>query len=347
MPERVLSTVTTAAVAAACHGRLVGDSELALRGVRALEAAGPEDLSFAAEKTDVEAALTSKAGALLARSAAGLGGRTVIEVESPALAVARVLPLFHPPRAARPGVHPSAILGADAAVDASAEIGPYVVVGEAARVGPGCILEAHAVVGNGCVLGERVRLHPHVVLYDGVVLGRGAEVHSGAVLGADGFGYAPSAEGLVKVPQVGDVVIGEDVEIGANTCIDRAALESTRVGAGTKIDDLVMIGHNSTIGRHAIICGQVGLAGSTIVGDQVVLAGQVGVRGHLRIGDGAKVGAQSGVATDVAPGEEVFGTPQMPVRDHVRSHIEFRKLPQTARLVRRLAKAAGLGEGER
>src|SRR5258706_10180977 len=228
MPERVLTTDTRAAVAAACDGRLVGDSELALRGVRALEAAGHEDLSFAAEKTDVEAALTSKAGALLARSAAGLGGRRVIEVEGPVCAVPRVLPLSHPPRAARPGVHPSAILGADAAVDASAEIGPYVVVGEAARVGPGCILEAHAVVGNGCVLGERVRLHPHVVLYDGVVLGRGAEVHSGAVLGADGFGYAPSAEGLVKVPQVGDVVIGEDVEIGANTCIDRAALQSTR-----------------------------------------------------------------------------------------------------------------------
>ena len=340
-------TVTAAAVAAACRGRLVGAPELALRGVRSLESAGADDLSFASEPADVKKALSSQAGALLAKSAAGLDGRTVIEVESPVLALALVLPLFHPPRVPRPGIHGTAVVEAGADVDPSAEIGPYVVIGAGASIGPGCILEAHCVVGDGCSLAERVRLHAHVVLYDGVVLGRGVEVHSGAVLGADGFGYAPSPTGLVKVPQVGNVVVDEGAEIGANSCIDRASLESTRVGAGTKIDDLVMVGHNCTIGRHSILCGQVGLAGSTRVGNQVVLAGQVGVKGHVTLGDGAQVGAQSGVSTDLAPKEEVFGSPHLPYRDFVKSHIEFRRLPETARLVRKLAKAAGLKDGER
>jgi len=339
--------VTAAAVAAACRGRLVGDGELTLRAVRALDAAGPSDLSFASESSDEKKAKESKAGALLAKSAAGLPGRTVIEVESPALAVASALLLFHPARAARPGVHPTAVVEEGAAVDASAEVGPFAVVGARTRIGPRAILEAHVVVGADCDLGEGVRLHAHVVLYDGVVLGRNVEVHSGAVLGADGFGYAPSPSGFVKVPQVGNVVVDENAEIGANSCIDRAALETTRIGAGTKVDDLVMVGHNSVVGKHTLLCGQVGLAGSTVVGSGVILGGQVGVAGHLTIGDGAKAGAQTGISRDLLPGEEVFGTPQLPYRDELKSIIEYKKLPATARLVRRLAKAAGIGEDEK
>jgi UDP-3-O-[3-hydroxymyristoyl] glucosamine N-acyltransferase len=188
-------------------------------------------------------------------------------------------------------------------------------------------------------------LHPHVVLYDDVVLGERVEIHSGAVLGGDGFGYATTEKGLVKIPQVGGVTIGDDVEIGANTCIDRAALETTSVGAGTKIDDLVMLGHNVRLGRHDVLCAQVGIAGSAVIGDGVVLGGQVGVAGHITVGNGVRVQAQSGIGADVPDGEALHGSPAFAYRAYQKSHIEFRRLPETARLVRRLAEKAGLLKG--
>jgi UDP-3-O-[3-hydroxymyristoyl] glucosamine N-acyltransferase len=336
-----------AELAAACGGRLAGDPERRLAGVRALAAAGPEDVSYIVNRQGERDAASSKAGLLLARSAAAFPGRAVIEVEDPQIALIAVLKLFHPPRVARPGIHATAIVDATATIDASAEIGPYAVIGAGSTVGAGSILEAHVVVGERCRIGSSVRLHPHVVLYDGVVLGARTEVHSGAVLGSDGFGYAPTKAGILKIPQIGGVTIEEDVEIGANSCVDRAALETTRVGGGTKIDDLVMIGHNCDIGRHGFLCGQVGLAGSTKVGDGVVLAGQVGVAGHLRIGNGARVGAQSGINTDVPDGTDVFGSPHMPYREFMKSHVEFRRLVETARLVRTLAKdRSGSTHGE-
>jgi UDP-3-O-[3-hydroxymyristoyl] glucosamine N-acyltransferase len=206
-------------------------------------------------------------------------------------------------------------------------------------------VEAHAVVGSRCRVGAGSWLHPHVVLYDRTTLGERVEVHSGAVLGADGFGYATTARGLVKIPQVGVVTIGDDVEIGANTCVDRAALETTSVGAGTKIDNLAQIGHNVTIGRHDVICAQVGVAGSAVLEDGVVLGGQVGVAGHLTVGAGAKVQAQSGIGADVPPGQALHGSPAFGYRDYQKSWIELRRLPETARLVRRLAEKAGLLKG--
>jgi UDP-3-O-[3-hydroxymyristoyl] glucosamine N-acyltransferase len=229
-------------------------------------------------------------------------------------------------------------------VDPAAEIGPYVVVGEDTVVGAGAILEAHAVVGRRCRVGSGAWLHPHVVLYDDVSLGSRAEVHSGAVLGADGFGYAPGPAGLRKVPQVGGVEIGADVEIGANSCVDRATLEATRIGEGTKVDDLVMIGHNCDVGRHVVLCGQVGIAGSSTVGDQAVLAGQVGVGGHMKVGRGVKAGGQTGITSDVPDGASIFGTPWMPHREAFRVNAELRRLPGTARLVRELAKGAEVKE---
>jgi UDP-3-O-[3-hydroxymyristoyl] glucosamine N-acyltransferase len=331
-----VTTFSVAEIAACCSGRVWGDGDLRLRGVRSLESASPEDLSFAADAMAERKALSSRAGALLARSSAPFAGRTVVEVADPSLALAAVLDLFRPRRTARPGIHPTALVGESAVVDESAEIGPFAVIGEGSRVGPCAIVEAHAVVGRGCVLGEKVWLHPHVVLYDRVELGPRVEVHSGTVLGADGFGYATGPSGSVKVPQIGGVVIEEDVEIGANACVDRATLEATRVGAGTKIDDLVMIGHNCTIGRHGILCGQVGLAGSTQVGDGVMLGGQVGVAGHLKIGHCVKAGAQTGIDGDVPDGEAVFGSPHMRHRDALRVAAELRRLPETARTVREM-----------
>ena len=325
-----MAALSVADIAARCGGRVVGDGGLKVSRVRSLEAAGPSDLAFVADAKAERAAADSKAGALLVRDAARFAGRTTIEVADPSRSLADVLLLFFPRRKARPGVHATAIVGEGALVDPSAEIGPYAVVGAGARVGPRAIVEAHAVVGPGSAVGDEAWLHPHVVLYEGVSLGPRTEVHAGAVLGSDGFGYAPGPGGIAKVPQAGSV------EIGANSCVDRATLEATRVGDGTKIDDLVMVGHNSAIGRHVILCGQVGLAGSTIVGDGVVLAGQVGVAGHLTIGPGAKAGAQTGISSDVPAGETVFGTPHMSHREALRAYAELRRLPETARALRTL-----------
>jgi UDP-3-O-[3-hydroxymyristoyl] glucosamine N-acyltransferase len=340
-----VASFSVAEVAAACGGRVAGGGDAKLTGVRALESAGPDALSFVSDAKALKRAAASRAGALLARSAADLPGRTVIEVADPQQALIAALRLFHPVRAARPGVHPTAVVDLSAVVDPTAEIGPYAVIGAESRVEAGVVVEAHAVVGARCRVGALSWLHPHVVLYDGVILGERVEIHGGAILGADGFGYATTARGLVKIPQVGRIAVADDVEIGANACIDRAALETTSVGAGTKIDNLVQIGHNVTIGRHDVICAQVGIAGSAVLGDGVVLGGQVGVAGHLTVGDGAKVQAQSGIGADVPPGQALHGTPAFGYRDYQKSWIELRRLPETARLVRRLAEKAGLLKG--
>lgn len=341
-----MASFSVAEVAAACGGRVVGDGDRRLTGVRSLEGAGANALSFVSDESALPRAASSAAGALLARSASGLGGRTIIEVPDPSAALVLVLRLFHPARVPRPGIHVTAVVDAGTFVDPSAEIGPYAVIGDLSRVEANAIVDAHTVIGARCRVGAGSWLHPHVVLYDDVVLGERVEIHSGAVLGGDGFGYATTERGLEKIPQVGGVTIGDDVEIGANTCIDRAALETTSVGAGTKIDDLVMVGHNVKIGRHGVLCAQVGVAGSAVIGDGVVLGGQAGVAGHLMVGDGVKVQAQSGIASDVEPGVAIHGTPAIAYRDYQKSYVEFRRLPQTARLVRRLAEKAGLLKGE-
>ncbi len=332
--------LTSAELAGLCSGRLVGDGGRVIRGVRSLDLAGADDLAFVSDRKAERAAGTSRAGVLLARSAAPFGGRTVIEVPDPALALIPILEAFFPRRRASAGVHQTAVVGPGAEIDPSAEVGPFAVIEAGSRVGAGAIIGPHSVVGRGAEVGPGAWLHPHVVVYDGVLIGPRTEVHSGTVLGADGFGYAPSPAGIRKIPQVGTVEIGADVEIGANSCVDRAALEVTRIGDGTKVDDLVMVGHNSMVGRHGFICAQVGLAGSSLVGDGVVLAGQVGVAGHLRIGDGVKVGAQSGVSGDVPNGADVNGSPHQAFRDSMRCQVEYRRLPETARLVRELARAA-------
>jgi len=339
-----VASFSVAEVAAACGGRVVGDGGRRLSGVRSLEGAGADELSFVSEEKALPRASVSGAGAFLARSASALPGRTVIEVADPSAALIVALRLFHPVRLPRPGIHMTAVVAPGAFVDPSAEVGAYAVVGDRSRVEANTIVGSHAVIGARCRVGSGSWLHPHVVLYDDVVLGERVEIHSGAVLGGDGFGYATTEKGLVKIPQVGGVTIGDDVEIGANTCIDRASLETTSVGAGTKIDDLVMLGHNVRIGRRDVLCAQVGVAGSAVIGDDVVLGGQVGVAGHLTVGAGVKAQAQSGIGADVPDGEALHGTPAFAYRAYQKSHVEFRRLPETARLVRRLARKAGLLE---
>jgi UDP-3-O-[3-hydroxymyristoyl] glucosamine N-acyltransferase len=265
-------------------------------------------------------------------------------VQNARVAFAKVLPLFFPEPVFLCGIHPTAVIAESATVDPSAHVGPYCVVGDAAQIGARSVLQGHNWVGANSRVGEGVNLFPHVTLYAGTHVGNRVRIHSGAVIGADGFGYVLDNGTHRKVPQMGNVVIQDDVEIGANSTIDRGALGPTTIGRGTKIDNLVQIGHNVTIGDHCMIVAQVGVAGSSKLGNYCVLAGQVGIAGHLKIGNQVTVAAQSGVMRDIADGQKVFGAPAVPDKEAKRLFISLRQLPgllhRVTELERRLAEMA-------
>jgi len=325
-----------AEVAAWLGGELQGPGDLEIDGLAPLEDAGPRELAFLASPRYRDKAAASRAGVLLvAQPLPDFAGAQVV-VADPYLAFAELLARFHPERRREPGIHPSAVLAAGAVVDPSAHIGPYAVVGAGSRVGARAVVSPFVVVGAECEVGEDSVLHPHVVLYDRTRVGRRVVLHAGVVLGSDGFGYAASEHGPVKIPQVGRVEVGDDVEIGANSTIDRATLGATTIGAQTKIDNLVQVGHNVRIGRAAILCGQSGIAGSTRLGDGVILAGQAGVSGHLEIGDGAKVAAKSAALWDIAAGQQVAGIPAVDAGQWRRQQALLRRLAELDRRLRRL-----------
>jgi UDP-3-O-[3-hydroxymyristoyl] glucosamine N-acyltransferase len=333
-------------------GRVEGNPERTVDAIRPLEAAGPGDLSFLTHPRYRAQAEASGAGALLVGSSlpapAGLG-RDLLVVADPSFALARLLTVFHPAAVREPGVHPTAILEPGCAVDPTAHVGPYAVVGAASTIEARATVHAHVAIGRGCAVGEGAVLHPHAVLYDGTRVGPGSVVHSGAVLGADGFGYATHQGTHHKVPQVGTVVLEGDVEVGANSTIDRATLGETRVGEGTKIDNLVQVGHNVKVGKHCILCGQAGIAGSTRLGDGVVLAGQAGVSGHIQLGDRAQVAAKSAALSSVEPGAVVAGIPAIDLRKWRRQAVMIARLEKMSRRLRDLEKRLGLeeeGDGE-
>lgn len=325
------------------EGEVIGDPQRVIDRVQPLDDAGPGDLSFVADRRHLAAARSSGAGALVVARDAPRLPQDQIRVEDPPRAIAAILELMYPLRLPEPGTHGTAVIAADAVVAASASIGPFCVVGPGSMIGDGAVLEAHVVVGDGCEVGARCRLHPHVVLYSRVRLAAGVEVHAGSVLGADGFRYASSAEGHRKVPQVGGLEVAAEVEIGALTAVDRGALVDTRIGEGSKIDNLVQVGHNARIGRHVLLCGQSGVAGSARLGDFVVLAGQVGVTDHVEIGAGARVAAKSAVLADVASGETVAGIPAIAFGEWKRRRVLEGKLAEIWRLVRRMARRLGAG----
>jgi UDP-3-O-[3-hydroxymyristoyl] glucosamine N-acyltransferase len=327
-------------------GRVEGDPDREVEAVRTLEAAGPRDLSFLNHSRYRAQALASQAGALLVGQdlAAGLGGDLLV-VQDTALALSRILTLLHAAEAPEPGVHPTAVLEPGCSIDPTAWIGPYAVVGAGSTVGAGAAVHAHVVIGRGSSVGEGAVLHPHAVLYPETEVGPAAIVHAGAVLGADGFGYATSGGVHHKVPQVGRVVIERAVEIGANSTIDRATLGETRIGEGTKIDNLVQVGHNVQTGRHCILCGQAGIAGSTRLGDYVVLAGQAGVSGHIQLGDGAQVAAKSAALTSVEPRTQVAGIPAIELRRWRRQTVLLSRLEEMSRRVRALEKKLAAASG--
>lgn len=315
-------------------GTVEGDPELEIDGVAALDRAGPRQLSFLTNKSYLEAARSSEAGALLVPPDVAELSRNLLIAENPYLALAEILERLHPARRVEPGVDPTARIHAEARLAADVAVGPFCCVGEGSVLESGVVLHPHVVVGRDCRLGPGCVLHPMVVLYDRTVLGSEVVLHAGVVLGADGFGYAQSAAGHRKVPQIGRVIIEDRVEIGASSTVDRAMLHATRIGEGSKIDNLVMVAHNVEIGSHCLLVAQVGVAGSAKLGDRVVLAGQTGVAGHVDVGDGVQVASKSAVFKPAKPGSKLAGIPAIDSMTWRRLQVRLRRLQD---LERRLA----------
>jgi UDP-3-O-[3-hydroxymyristoyl] glucosamine N-acyltransferase len=318
---------TLGQLAEALDAKLDGDATRVVTGLASLDAASATDISFLIDPRYEAAARASRAGAFIAPMGTGGLSAPVLECRSPQRALIELLTLFFPAAVPAAGVEPSAIVAADALVDATATIGALAVVEPEARVGARVRVHPLAYVGRGVEIGDDSVVHPRVVLRDGVRLGRRVIVHAGAVLGADGFGYAREGSRYAKIPQVGGVIVEDDVEIGANTTIDRATVGATIVRRGTKIDNLVQVAHNVEIGEDCVVAAQSGIAGSSRVGRGAVLGGQVGIGDHVTIGDGAMMGSQSGVSQDVPPGAKVSGTWARPLIQARRIWVSQAELP--------------------
>jgi len=310
---------------------VIGDPDRRVQGVATLKAAAETDLGFLTNPKYRKAARVSRAGALLVGPGVEIEGRDVLEVPEPYPALAEILELFHPPSRPRPGISPDARLGRAVELGEEVHVGPFAVLGDACVLGRRAVVGAGSVVGDGCAIGEETVLMPRVVLYPGTRLGARCLIHAGAVLGADGFGFATTGGVHRKIPQVGRVVVEDDVEIGANSAVDRGAIGDTVIGKGTKIDDLVMVAHGVEVGPGCLLAAQVGVAGSTRVGGYVTFAGQSGAAGHLDIGARAVVAAKSAVLEDVAAGAFVAGIPAIDHRSWKRSQAVFKKLPDLRR----------------
>jgi len=332
---------TAADIARHLGGEVLGDGSVALTGFATADAAGAGDLTFAENDDYFARAEQSAAAAILVSAAFNSTKKVLIRVPDARVGFAKVLPLFFPEPAFAGGVHPSAVVASSASVDPTAHIGPLCVIAEGAEIGPGCVLENSVSVGRDCQLAAEVRLFPHVTIYPRTRIGQRVRIHAGTVVGADGFGYVFDQGRHLKVPQIGIVIIHDDVEIGANVTIDRGALGATVIGKGTKIDNLVQLAHNVTIGEHCILCGQVGIAGSVRVGNYVTMAGQVGLAGHLQIGNQVTIGAQAGVMNNIPDGEKWLGAPAQPDRQMKRTFIALQRLPELSQRVRALEKRVG------
>jgi UDP-3-O-[3-hydroxymyristoyl] glucosamine N-acyltransferase len=336
-----MPTYTTGQIAERIGATVIGDPDLPLTGFAPADSAKPGDLTFAENESYFARAKQSAASAILVAGDFPPDAKTLIRVTNARVAFAQVLPLFFPEPTFTAGIHPSAVVAATAQVDPTAHIGPHCVVGERVKIGPGAVLISQVYVGDDCSVGEQTRLFPHVTLYQRSHLGKRVRIHAGAVIGADGFGYVFDGSEHRKVPQVGQVLIQDDVEIGANTTIDRAALGATIICKGTKIDNLVQIAHNVTIGEHSIIVAQVGIAGSTKIGAYVTVAGQAGIAGHLRIGDRVTLAAQSGVMHHIPEGQKWMGSPAQPDRVTKRQLLAIERLPDLLRRVHELERRLG------
>jgi UDP-3-O-[3-hydroxymyristoyl] glucosamine N-acyltransferase len=335
-PTAAAVRFTVAELAGRLGGEVEGDATASLVGVCGLEDAGPEHLSFLANRKYARALGTSRAGAVLVDRTTRATGRTLIRCEDPYAAFARALALFNPQPWPEPGIDPRAAVAADAVLGAGVTVEAFAWIGPGARIGAGCWIEAGAYVGAGARLGERCRLMTGSVVYGESELGDRVWLNPGAVIGAEGFGFAPRRDGHVKIPQTGRAVLGADVEVGANSCVDRATMGDTVVGAGSKLDNLVQVGHGSHLGEGVLMAAYAGIAGSARIGRGVVFAAKSGASNHLVIGDGTVLAAQSLALSDQEPGAQLAGTPAIDRTTWQRASVAFARLPQLLARVREL-----------
>jgi UDP-3-O-[3-hydroxymyristoyl] glucosamine N-acyltransferase len=311
---------------------LQGDPAILITGVASIETAGPGDLTFVANPKYAALARTTRAGAVLVEPDFTEISASTLRITNPYLAFARAIELFYKSPAYPPGIHPTAVISPSAKIGANPHIGAYVVIGDNVTLGDNAVLLPHAVIYAHVRAGNNLLLHSHAVVREHCWLGDNVVLQNGAIVGADGFGFARQSDGSwYKILQSGPAVLEDNVEIQANACIDRASIGETRIGNGAKVDNLVQVGHGSTVGTNTLLCAQVGLAGSTIIGKGVILAGQVGVAGHCTVGDGAIATAQSGIPGDVAPGKVVSGYPAIDNRQWLRVVALVNRLPELLR----------------
>ena len=334
---------TAGELAAEIGATVEGNAAAEVAGVAAPDRAGAHDLIYVESAKHVERAQASGAVCVVAGINMNLEGKTVLRSATPKVAFARAAALLLGRAPIASGVHATAIVAPLARVAASASIGPYAVIGEDAHIGEGTQIGAHVVVGAGCWIGENCRLHPRVTLYSGVRVGNRVEIHAGAVLGADGFGFAFGEGRYWKFPQAGIVEVSDDVEIGANTTIDRGSLDDTRVGEGVKLDNLVHVGHNVQIGVHTVIAAQTGISGSSTLGHHVVVGGQVGIADHCTLEDGSIAGAQAGIPTGktIRAGQTVWGTPAREIGKFKETYVWYARLPELAARIKKLEEKLG------
>jgi UDP-3-O-[3-hydroxymyristoyl] glucosamine N-acyltransferase len=319
-------------------GELIGNAAAEITGVAAIEDASPSDLTFADSPRALEQAADCQAACILVDAGALLPGKTLIAVKRAKLAFIQAVALLLPPRTQRAGIHPSTVIHPEATVAPDAVIGPHAIIERGATVGTGTFLGAGVFVGENASIGSACHLHPHVSIYPGVRIGDRVVLHSGVVIGSDGFGYVFDGKKHAKFPQLGRVIIEDDVEIGSNTTVDRGSLGTTRIGQGTKIDNLVQIAHNVRLGKHCVVAAQTGISGSCDIGDYVVIGGQVGFGDHVRVEDGATIGSQAGILPGkiVRKGSIQWGTPARPLPEFKKMYAHFSALPELAQKVKRL-----------
>ena len=329
---------TAGQIAESLKGEIIGNPDTPITGLKPANTASAGDLTFAENENYFAAACTTEAAALLVPDKFGKTDKTLIKVRNVRVALAQLLDTFHPERSHASGIHETAVVSESAEVDESAHIGPHAIVEAGAKIGPGVILMGQNYVGANCTIAADSKLFPNVTLYDRTIVGERVRIHAGSTIGSDGYGYVFDEGQHKKIPQVGSVIIENDVEIGSNVSIDRGAIGPTTVGAGTKIDNLVQIAHNVVTGKHDLLISQVGVAGSTTLGDYVTLAGQAGIAGHLKIGNQVTLAAKSGVMHNIPDGEKWMGAPAQPDKQTKRQLLALQQLPELIRRVRQLEK---------
>jgi UDP-3-O-[3-hydroxymyristoyl] glucosamine N-acyltransferase len=318
---------------------LRGNAELEVTGVKGIEVAGPSEITFVANPKYTRLAHKTQAAAVLVEPEFQEIAAATLRIKNPYLAFSRALGLFYQPPTYAPGIHPTAVIDPTAEIGEGAHVGAYVVVGPHVSLGTHATLLSHVVLYPGVLAGSHLFAHAHAVVRENCILGDHVTLENGAIVGADGFGFAKNEAGhWEKIPQSGPVRLGNRVDVQANSCIDRATVGATQIGDGTKVDNLVQVGHGSRIGENTLLCAQTGLAGSSVVGSNVILAGQTGIAGHCAVGDGVILTAQSAVSHDVPPGKIISGSPGFDNRVWLRAVTIFQRLPELLKRMDRLEK---------